>query len=312
MNNINNVSKEDIYQGEIDLKELFQILSQSKLLIGFVSSFFLALSIGYSLYLPNIYQSQALLVSNESSSDISGAFKSVGGLASLAGVSLPSQGDDTNSLKAIEKMNSLSFFESNILPNISLPNLMALKSWNPNLNSLEYYDNIYNQSSDKWVRDYAYPQKLKPSAQESYEEFKAEHFSISEDKKTGFITLSIKHQSPHVAYEWVELFVREINSFYRTKDRNEADISVDYLNNQISKTNLAEVKQVLASLLQQEIQKLTLIQASEFYVYEYIDPPVVMEYKSEPKRALICILGLLLGFMLSILIVLFRYYAKTK
>ena len=65
---------------------------------------------------------------------------------------------------------------------------------------------------------------------------------------------------------------------------------------QIAKTNLAEVKQVLASLLQQEIQKLTLIQASEFYVYEYIDPPVVMEYKSEPKRALICILGLLLGF----------------
>ena len=72
MNNEYNLSKEDIYQSEIDLKELFQILSKSKLLIGFASSFFLALSIGYSLYLPNIYQSQTLLVSNESSSDISG------------------------------------------------------------------------------------------------------------------------------------------------------------------------------------------------------------------------------------------------
>ena len=37
-----------------------------------------------------------------------------------------------------------------------------------------------------------------------------------------------------------------------------------------------------------------------------------MEKKSEPKRALICILSALLGGMLSILLVLIRHYAFTK
>ena len=45
----------------------------------------------------------------------------------------------------------------------------------------------------------------------------------------------------------------------------------------------------MAELQQQEIQKLTLMEASEFYVFEYIDPPAVMEKKSEPSRAMICI-----------------------
>ena len=60
--------------------------------------------------------------------------------------------------------------------------------------------------------------------------------------------------------------------------------------------------------MQQETQKLTLIEANEFYVFEYIDSPAVMETKSEPKRALICILFTVLGGMLSILIVLYKHY----
>ena len=39
--------------------------------------------------------------------------------------------------------------------------------------------------------------------------------------------------------------------------------------------------------------------ASEEYVFQIIDPPVAPELKSEPSRALICILGVLLGGMLA-------------
>jgi hypothetical protein len=52
---------------------------------------------------------------------------------------------------------------------------------------------------------------------------KTKHLSLSEDKKSGFITLSIKHQSPFVAKQWVELVVNEINSFYRQKDKLESE-----------------------------------------------------------------------------------------
>ena len=49
-------------------------------------------------------------------------------------------------------------------------------------------------------------------------------------------------------------------------------------------TGLSEIKQVLAQLLQEETKKLTLIEANQFYVFDYIDPPAVMEQKSEPNR----------------------------
>ena len=42
--------------------------------------------------------------------------------------------------------------------------------------------------------------------------------------------------------------------------------------------------------------------------FEYIDPPAVMERKSEPQRALILLLSILLGGLLSVIYVLVKKY----
>mgnify|MGYP001399839756 CR=1 FL=1 len=76
-----------------------------------------------------------------------------------------------------------------------------------------------------------------------------------------------------------------------------------------TKATDAEIKQVIAELIQQKTQQLALIEVSEFYVFEYLDPPAVMEQKSEPKRSLICILGAFIGGFLGVIIVILRHYA---
>ena len=189
---------------------------------------------------------------------------------------------------------------------------MAVKSWNSKTNTLVYDERIFNSISKTWVRKYSYPKQQIPSAQESFEEFKSKHLSISENKKTGFITLSIRHKSPFLAKQWTELVVNEVNSYYRQKDKYESEKAVSYLNQQISMTGLSEIKEVLAQLLQEEIKKLTLVEANQFYVFDYIDPPAVMEEESDPNRFLIFTLSLFLGLMFSILIVLFRHYFFSK
>ena len=299
------------FDDEIDLRELFYVLLEGKWIIVSLTVFISIIGVIYSLLLPNIYESKAMLVPVNSSSGIAGALGSYSGLAGLAGINLPSGGDEGNSAKAIQKIRSLSFFENNILTNIHLPDLMAVKSWNSKTNTLAFDDSIYDRNSNTWIRDFSYPQQQIPSAQESYAVFK-QHLSLSEDKKSGFITLAIKHQSPFIAKQWVELVINEVNAFYRQKDKSESEKAVSYLNQQISITGLSEIKQAIAQLLQEETKKLTLIEANQYYVFDYIDPPVVMEKKSEPKRALICILSALLGGMLSILLVLIRHYAFNK
>ena len=295
------------FDDEIDLRDLFYVLLEGKWIIVSLTAFVSIIGVIYSLLLPNIYESKAMLVPVNSSSGISGALGSYSGLAGLAGISLPSVGDEGNSAKAIQKISSLSFFENNILPNIHLPDLMAVKSWNSKLNIVVFDESIYDTSSNSWIRDFSYPQQQIPSAQESYAVFK-QHLSLNEDKKSGFITLSIKHQSPFVAKQWVELIVNEINAFYRQKDKLESEKAVSYLNQQISMTGLSEIKQVLAQLLQEETKKLTLVEANQFYVFDYIDPPAIMEKKSAPKRAVICIIIAIIGGMLSIFLVLIRHY----
>lgn len=300
------------FDDEIDLKELFYVLLDGKWIIVSVTAFISIIGVIYSLLLPNIYESKALLVPVNSSSGISGALGGYGSLAGLAGLSLPASDDEGNSKKAIQKISSLSFFENNIMPNIYLPDIMAVKSWNSKTNTVVFDKNIYNVNSNTWIRDYSSPQQQIPSAQETFEVFKKEHLTLSEDKKSGFISLSVKHQSPFIAKEWAELIVNEVNSFYRQKDKLESEKAVSYLNEQISMTALSEIKQVLAQLLQEETKKLTLVEANEFYVFDYIDPPAVMELKSEPSRVLICILSALLGGMLSILLVLIRHHFLIK
>ena len=300
------------FDDEIDLRELFYVLLEGKWIIVSLTAFISIVGVIYSLSLPNIYESKAMLVPVNSSSGISGALGSYSGLAGLAGISLPSGGDEGNSAKAIQKISSLSFFENNILTNIYLPDLMAVKSWNSKTNIVAFDENVYEANTNSWVRDYSYPRQQIPSAQESFAVFKKKHLALSEDKKSGFNTLSIKHQSPFVAKQWAELIINEVNSFYRQKDKSESEKSVSYLNQQISMTGLSEIKQVLAKLLQEETKKLTLIEANQFYVFDYIDPPAVMELKSEPKRALICILSALLGAILSALLVLIRHYTFSK
>ena len=300
------------FDGEIDLRELFYVLLERKWIIVSITAFVSIIGVIFSLLLPNIYESKALVVPVNTPSGISGALGSYSGLAGLAGITLPSSGDEDNSAKAIQKIRSLSFFENNILTNINLPDLMAVKSWNHKTNMLAYDESIYKMNNNTWVRNYKYPKKQIPSAQESFEEFITEHLSVSEDKKSGFITLSIKHQSPFIAKQWVELVINEVNYFYRQKDKSESEKAVSYLNQQISMTDLSEIKQVLAQLLQEETKKLTLIEANQSYVFDYIDPPAVMEKKSEPKRSLISILSALLGGTLSILFVLVKHYFYTK
>lgn len=295
------------HNDEIDLQELFYVLVEGKWIISSITILLSIIGVIYSLSLPNIYESKALLAPVNPASSLYGSFSNYTGVAGLAGINLPPDASNSNTTQALKKINSFSFFKNNILENIHLPDLMAIKSWDSRANEVVYDESVYDTNSNTWIRDVSYPRQQIPSAQESYAVF-ASKLRINLDKSTGFVTLTIKHQSPYIASQWAELVVNEINIFYRQKDKSEAEKSSSYLNQQINITGLSEIKEVLAQLLQEETKKLTLIEANTFYVFDYIDPPIVMEQKSEPNRALICILSALLGAMLSIFLVIARHY----
>lgn len=288
---------------EIDLMHLLKVLWKGKRLIIALTTFSSITAVIFSLSLPDIYESKALLSPVGSESGSSKPINNIGGLANqLARINL-STSFGGNAAKALEKVGTLSFFKDNILPNIFLPDLMAAKSWDAGTNIITY-ENNYNLDTKTWDET--------PTTQESYRDF-MDLMTFTSNYDTGFVTVSIKHKSPHVAKEWVELIVNQLNYFFRSYDKKEAQLSMDFLNAQIAKTSYTEINQVIAQLLQNKIQQLTLIEANESYVFSYLDPPMVMEEKTEPNRASILILGFILGGLLSILIVFIReFYSVHK
>ena len=205
-----NIHSKD-FDNQIDLLEIFYALLERKWTIVGVTSFVSIIGVIYSLQLPNIFESKALIEPVNPSSGISGALQNYSGIASLAGINIPTSSSKSNTNAAIEKIGSLSFFEDNILPNIFLPDLMAVDYWNNKTDDLIYDDSIYDHITNQWVREYSYPKKQMPTAQESFKVFKNKHLSISQDNKTYFVTLRITHQSPLIAQKWVSLLIDEVN-----------------------------------------------------------------------------------------------------
>ena len=98
MKEIYNDKHNDNYNNEIDFQELFHVLFKKKWTIVSLTTFVSIIGIIYSLLLPNIYQSKALLVTVNSSSNFSNSGSSSNSLAALA-ESIPSGAEKSNLIK---------------------------------------------------------------------------------------------------------------------------------------------------------------------------------------------------------------------
>ena len=132
------------------------------------------------------------------------------------------------------------------------------------------------------------------------------------DKQTGYVTISVEHHSPIVAAQWVNWLVEDINAVVKAQDVDEATKSIEYLTQQIANTSLADLQAMFFELIQSQTETVMLAEVRPEYVFKTIDPAVVPEEKSKPSRALICVLGTLLGGMLGVVIVLIRHYARSE
>jgi uncharacterized protein involved in exopolysaccharide biosynthesis len=306
------VQSHDIADDEINLRELFAVIWKGKWIIIAVTALFALASVFYAIHLPNIYKSEALLApaEQENSGGLAGLAGQFGGLASLAGVNLGG-GSSNKAQLAIEVLKSRQFTSDFIKKHNILPDLMSAKTWNMQTDAIIHDSEIYNAQNNKWVREVSAPFKPKPSMQEAYKEF-SKILSTSTDKETGMVKISIEHVSPTIAQQWVSWLIQDINQTMKQRDVLEAIKSTDFLTQQLEQTKIADIRAVLYKLVEEQTKTIMFAKVRDEYVFKTIDAALVPEEKFKPKRALICVLGLLLGGMLSVMIVLIRHFVGNS
>ncbi len=297
---------------EIDLRELFNVLWAGKKLIATITLLFAMISVIYALSLPNQYKASAVVAPTGSGGSSLGAMAGqLGGLASLAGINIGS-GESNETLEALEIMRSWAFIEEFIQANHLQVAVYAAVDWEKSTNSLRLNNSLYDVEQKRWLlksNDGGDPRP--PTSWELYEEFQ-KSVTVSEDKKSGLVSISIEYYSPEIAKQWVDLFIHSINNYMRTRKLDQVNRNIEYLKAQIEKTAIAEMREVFYQLVEEQTKSKMLAEASPEYVFVTVSRAMIPEEKSSPKRALICILGTLLGGMLSVLLVLVLHYARES
>jgi LPS O-antigen subunit length determinant protein (WzzB/FepE family) len=298
------------YDDEIDLRELFGVLWAGKIKILAITAVFAVASVIYALSVPNQYKATALLAPAQSSGGgLSGALGQLGGLASLAGVSIGG-GESSEAQIAQEIMKSWSFIEGFIADNDLAVEVFAAEGWSKGSNTLKINDDAYDVEKKEWLIEDVDTGELRPPTSWKLFESFSERLAVSEDKISGLVSVSIEYYSPQMAKQWLDMYVAAINAHMQQRQVAKVTNNINYLQAQIEKTAIAEMQEVFYTIIEEQIKSKMLAEASPDYAFVAVSPSMVPEEKSQPKRALICILGTLLGGMLSVLWVLVIHYAK--
>lgn len=289
---------------EIDLKKILSTIWNEKIIVLSISASFAVFAIAFSLMLPNYYTSESILISRDSKD--TGMLGQYAGLAAMAGVALPTSGGNAV-YEIMEIIQSREFVKHLITFENVLPSIMAAKSFDTYSKELSFDPEIYNINTKEWISNDTRTEDGKPSYIEAHKEY-LEMLSISQNKLTGLVTISIEHKSPIFAKDFLTLIIKESNNLKREIDIDNSTKALSYLEIELSKTSLVEIKKSINQLIEAQLETQMIASIHEEYSLISLEPPFIPEDKSKPSRSLIVILGTLLGGILSVTIVLARGY----
>ena len=284
-------SSPSVEEDEIDLLELIGTLLQAwKVIVG-ITLICTGLAIVYALNLPDIFKAESLLApAVEEKSAASSSLGQFGGLAAMAGISIPTSSNIERVLATLETREFLKKF-------ISSQKLLPI-----------IFDDLWDESSNSW--------KLIEGQEKLTTEdgIGALQGAIEVDQgKSGLITLSISWKDPDIAAQWANYLVKQLNEQLRQKAIADSKKRVGYLEQELAKTTLQDMRAVLYNLLESEKQKAMLANVNEDFALEVIDPAVAPETREKPKRKLIVVLGGVCGGFFGIFVVFFsQFLMKLK
>lgn len=200
------MTDQTIEDDEIDLLDLIAVLWRRRLLIAAVTAVAAVGTIAYSLTLKNYFSAKATVL--PVSSDSSSSFAQYAGLAQMAGISLPGskEGSPTQKIGAILKSR---VFAERIIEDKNLVSVLVEN-----------------------------PEKVKPpvtAAGKALESFQKEVFSVSNDEKSGLLSISVELRDPVLASDTANYAVALLGRIL-----NEKALTVSKKNRLMMESQIAE------------------------------------------------------------------------
>jgi uncharacterized protein involved in exopolysaccharide biosynthesis len=279
-----------IYNDQIDFFDLWRVLWGGKRIVAAVSALFALVSIAYALLATEWYTANVLLAPAEERS-AQGLAAQLGGLAGIAGITVGA-GESAEAMAVLESDELARDF----IQEFGLVTVLLRDKWDGE-------NNNWKATDDGEI----------PDIRDAVKVFDEKVRAVSENKRTGLITLSIEWTDPEIAAEWANRLINKLNARMRLRAEAEAERNIAYLRDELAATNIVTLDQSVARLLETEMQKLMLARGNDEFALRVIDMATPPKFRSRPSRTLIVAIGTSLGIIFGVLWVLLAnaYRART-
>jgi hypothetical protein len=291
---------------EIDLRELFAELWRGKWLILSISCVSLALA---SLYLNGAVRKHTVsmtfkpVIEESSGPNLAG----LGGLASLAGVSLPQSGSgDFATYRTL--LGSQEVAERVIATTELLPAIFKNEWDAQNAQFREPSRGVLRQSlsglksvlTGDEKGDYIAPNPQRLSI------FVEDTFALTLDKETGFLTVSAESDDPELIVALIIAATEATDELMKERYIINAEQTLQFYQSKILISRSREHREALAKLISAEDQKLMLTSEGRHFVAEPLTRATISMAPTSPKSVLVLALALMLGGCVGAAFVLIR------
>jgi len=301
-------------EDEIDLSELWQGLMNRKILIISVTLLVAVAAVLFAFKATPKYEATVVLVPVSSEGGASGLLAKYGGLASMAGITLPSGSEGiSQSEEALAILMSYRFL-SEYIQEKKLKQVLFYKRWDMEYQRwmvkkgviLGLKKTLFSSKNNHSGFSYEGKEVLlegEPSMTEAVALFKKNIF-VSEDSKTGLIHLKLSWVNPVQAKNWANELVQRVDDELRQKSIVESQGIMDYMQQKLPSIVLQDLRMIALKMMEEQVKKITFAEVNKAHVFKVIDPAIVAETPVSPKKGLIVSVGFVLGLMLSIFMAL--------
>jgi uncharacterized protein involved in exopolysaccharide biosynthesis len=253
---------------EMDLLTLLHIARGYWLLIGLAAFAGAVIALIYAFTATQIFRAQVVVteVKQDGLAGLGALAGELGGLAGLAGIDLGAADTATRDAKATLKSRRLA--EAFVSSHATM-------------------DEIFGGSDGK------------RSTWRAVERFRKRILTVIEDRRNETLTIAIDTDDAARAARWANAYVALANETIRTRAREESERNISYLTDQISKTDVVEVRRALYGLIENETKTLMIANGRPEYAFTIIDPAVIPELRISPKRFLTLVGGTIFGLLLG-------------
>jgi uncharacterized protein involved in exopolysaccharide biosynthesis len=205
----------------------------------------------------------------------------LGGLAALAGVSIG--GGDGATEEALAVLGSQEFTQRFIAESNLLPKLYASK---------------WDVAAGRWK---VAPGE-EPTPARAAQRFSKQIRTISRDRKTGLVTMSIDWRDRQEALEWNHKLVEMLNEEMRRRAMSDADKYITYLESELATTTLVDTRIAVSRLLEAQIKQRMTAKVTREYALRIVDGGIIPDADDpvRPKKVQMFLLGPVIGLVLGI------------